>query len=512
MEQTQPNESAAGLSALLQAARAYREKREAIRSQERAEAFEPVEKKLEAPSGWTQELVAEFLAFYDEQDAVLVAKGFHRTSRWWRGEIERFLTSGRKRWVIRVGRQGGKSSTLTRLYVAFARWKRWRESLDTLPEIPLLSQSIEKAAQRLYTIKAILDALGEPYEPRGNRVFLERARMEFKVVAATANAVGMTALGLFCDEVSRWPAGSEAAHPAKVVVGSASPAMVTQPLAFTVLASTPYGELDYHAELYDEGDNDDQVTSYAPTWVATDGFVTEAQTHERERDPVEWSINYLAVPQASLTSAFDKAQVGLAFKRTPKGRRGTIGWVACDPSSAMRDGYAYACGWATADGEVVVSEVFEWSPAETPPIEDICEVLKSKALEVGAGYVFGDHYEQKGMFDGLAKIGVAYQKFAWTLPSKENAFSLLRRKLREGRFCVLAEDPKLKHEMERCPAEIQKKTGRTRYETTGLDRLSCLVTLAHAVAEGYYRVSDGATIDWAMFEEMQAAAPGVFPG
>lgn len=494
------------------AARAYREKREAVRALERAEAFQVVEAKPESPSGWTPELVAEFLKFYDEQDALLAARGFHRTSGWWRHEIERFLLSRKKRWVIRVGRQGGKSSTLTRLYVAFARWRRWRESLDTLPEIPLLSQSIEKAAQRLYTIKAILDALGEKYEPRGNRVYLEAAKMEFKVVAATANAVGMTALGLFCDEVSRWPSGTEAAHPAKAVVGSASPAMITQPLAFTVLASTPYGELDYHAELYDEGETEEQTTSYAPTWVATDGFVTEAMTHERERDPVEWSINYLAVPQASLTSAFDKVQVGLAFKRAPAGRRGQIGWVACDPSSAMRDGFAFACGWATSEGEIVVAEVHEWTPAETPPIEDICSTLKQKLEEYGAAYVFGDHYEQKGMLDGLAKIGVAYQKFAWTLPSKENAFALLRRKLREMRLCVVTDAPRLKHEMERCPAEIQKKTGKVRYETTGLDRLSCLVTLAHAVGEGYYRVSDGGSIDWDMFEQMQRESPGFFPG
>ena len=72
-------------------------------------------------SGW----VTEFLARYDALDATLVLAGFPPTSPWWRSRIARFLTSGRSRWVLRVGRRGGKSSTLSRLLVAWMLWGPW---------------------------------------------------------------------------------------------------------------------------------------------------------------------------------------------------------------------------------------------------------------------------------------------------------------------------------------------------------------------------------------------------
>ena len=60
------------------------------------------------------------LARFDALDRALVAAGFPPTSPWWRRELERFLRSGRRRWVIRAGRRAGKSSTLCRLAVAVA--------------------------------------------------------------------------------------------------------------------------------------------------------------------------------------------------------------------------------------------------------------------------------------------------------------------------------------------------------------------------------------------------------
>ena len=69
--------------------------------------------------------VAQFLAHFDAMDADLVVRGFPPTSPWWRSRIERFLRSGKKRWVLRVGRRGGKSSTLSRLLTAWILWGPW---------------------------------------------------------------------------------------------------------------------------------------------------------------------------------------------------------------------------------------------------------------------------------------------------------------------------------------------------------------------------------------------------
>src|SRR5690349_11903298 len=59
-----------------------------------------------------------FLAHFYAQEDRLLAKGFHRIPPWWRQELERFVRSGHRRWVVRSGRRGGKSTMLCRLSAA----------------------------------------------------------------------------------------------------------------------------------------------------------------------------------------------------------------------------------------------------------------------------------------------------------------------------------------------------------------------------------------------------------
>jgi hypothetical protein len=49
-----------------------------------------------------------------------MAKGWPALSAWWMETLTRFVTSRRRQLVCRVGRRGGKSSTLCRFAVAFA--------------------------------------------------------------------------------------------------------------------------------------------------------------------------------------------------------------------------------------------------------------------------------------------------------------------------------------------------------------------------------------------------------
>lgn len=52
-------------------------------------------------------------------DRALVAKGWHALSPWWVDTFAGFLSSGCKQLVLRVGRRGGKSSSLARFAVVF---------------------------------------------------------------------------------------------------------------------------------------------------------------------------------------------------------------------------------------------------------------------------------------------------------------------------------------------------------------------------------------------------------
>ena len=57
------------------------------------------------------------LPHLDALDRLLVAKGFPEISAWWREALTRFYNSGARQFVGRIGRRGGKSSTLCRVAV-----------------------------------------------------------------------------------------------------------------------------------------------------------------------------------------------------------------------------------------------------------------------------------------------------------------------------------------------------------------------------------------------------------
>src|SRR5262245_62080077 len=142
-----------------------------------------------------------FLARYDALDRALVTAGFPATSPWWRAQLERFMHSGRRRWVLRVGRRGGKSSTLCRLAVAVALWGGWHVPPGDVAVIPFGSVDRDEAAARLRTIAAILHALGVAFDERGDEIELRDRRLVFRVVTCSVRGtVGFTSVAVFADE------------------------------------------------------------------------------------------------------------------------------------------------------------------------------------------------------------------------------------------------------------------------------------------------------------------------
>jgi hypothetical protein len=125
-----------------------------------------------------------FLARYDAMDRALVAAGFPPTSPWWREQLARFLGSSRRRWILRVGRRGGKSSTLCRVAVAVALWGGWSVPPGDLAVIPFVSVDRDEAGARLRTIADILLALGVAFDERGDEIELRGRRLVFRVVTS----------------------------------------------------------------------------------------------------------------------------------------------------------------------------------------------------------------------------------------------------------------------------------------------------------------------------------------
>jgi len=141
--------------------------------------------------------VDDVLRGYDEIEERLVAAGFPPTSPWWRATIERWYrgtdnAGGVRQLVARVGRRGGKSSTLSRLAVAEALYGHHDVPPGDLGFVAVISTDRKEAARRLRTIKSILDALRIEYEPVPDTpmaIYVVDTRIGFSVFTASVAGV-----------------------------------------------------------------------------------------------------------------------------------------------------------------------------------------------------------------------------------------------------------------------------------------------------------------------------------
>lgn len=433
--------------------------------------------------------MVDLFAAYQGLDAELVAAGFPATSPWWLEQLQRCLTARRRRWVIRVGRRGGKSSTLCRLAMLVALFGEWSVPKGDTAVIAIVSVKTDEAAARLRTIKAMLVALGLRFDERGSEIELRGERpVLFKVFPCNVDSVGFTSVLVIGDEVARWESRDTGANPAREVVGSLGPTMATQPSAFMVLSSSPWSTDDFHAECFDQGDTEHQTVSFAPTWVANP-TISEADTRELEPDDRVWQREYAAEPGETVSQALDQADLAGCFGRQARGER-TRGFLAIDASSLRGDAFAWIAGRETDQSELDVCEAdgFEGKDLRRVSMADVVAKVSARAKAWGTTTIYGDQREEAGLKSLFAEHNVHLEVIPWTEGSKDAAFQALRRLMREQRLC-LPEHRALKRELGSVKARLLP-SGRTHYATNGLDYASALVTIAHRVAENRMCVGD----------------------
>ena len=280
-----------------------------------------------------------------------------------------------------------------------------------------------------------------------------------------------------------------AANPAAEVMGSLRPTMATQDLAFEVCSSSPWSETDYHAELFDLGDDAHQCVSFAPTWVANPS-ISEARTHELEPDERVWAREYAAIPGGTVSAALDPADITAAFHN--KFVATGPGFIATDASSLRKDGFAWIAGRSNLRG-LSIGEVVELGPAELKgkTFEDVVASVSGRAQAWGTRTIFGDQRERAGLEALFSQKYLTFMSYAWSEASKEAAFSLLRQLLRDRKLAICP-NPGLYKEMTGCQMHLMP-SGRVKYVTNGLDRLSALVTLCHAINDHKISVSSVGT-------------------
>jgi len=420
-----------------------------------------------------------------EYDSTLCPLGHRALSSAWREVLRRWLVeSGKLTLTLRKGRRIGASTIIApRLIAAWVEVVAPRICLPPgeIVVVGLVSVRRGEATNRIAQISSVLAARKLPHNVKYDRIELIGAPVEIRVITRNwKTAVGENIGLLWCDEVSRWESDDSSANPANEVIGSLRPALATlqlQGLALMTLVSSPWSDDDYHAQQYDRGETTDQCTAFLPTWIGRDD-ITELQTRWLEPDERIWRREYAAMPGNVLSQALDTDDVIAAFGMVvPAGdlRR----WCCIDASSLRGDAFAWMVGHE-ARGGLVVDQMggFSDQSMRDLTLDTVVEEVSMACRARGITRVWGDQREEAGLYALFLQRKIAFESFAWTNPSKHEAFTYLRRFLRDRRL-QLPEHPQLRTQMRTCKARLMS-SGVVVYETNGLDYLSTLVTLMHA--------------------------------
>lgn len=395
----------------------------------------------------------EILARYAEVDAKLVAAGFPRTSPWWRQTIERWYRSGKRQLTARVGRRGGKSSSLSRLGVVEALYGKHVVPPGDTGVVAIISTRREEAAERIGTVKAILDVLGVRYRPWGEYgVKLVGRRVGFRVYTASiAGVSGFTGIFVICDEVSKWKDSETGVNPATEVLASVRPTMATQREARIVLSSSPMGMLDAHYDAFEEGETALQITAYAPTWVANPS-VTEADCEVLEPDPVKRAREYEAIPQAANDhSLISEALIERARRHPPMcwdepPRPGHYYVATMDPAT-RRHAWTLVVATRGLDGVRRVVLAREWRPSPGVPLRPKSVLAEVQALI--APYGLRTVWTDQAAIDHLRDLmpeGMTLLELVWTQAEITKACEHLL-KLAQAEVLELHPDPTVKSDL-----------------------------------------------------------------
>ncbi len=442
------------------------------------------------------------LSHLDACERALAARGFPAMSPWWREQLTAFYQGGQRQLVLRVGRRGGKSSTLCRVAVLEALYGDHRIPPGDVGVVAIVSTRREEASARIRTIAAILDALRVRHRPADSGIELTDRPIAFRVFPCTIAAVsGFTAILVVADELAKWRDSETGVNPATEVLAALRPTMATMPGARIILSSSPLGPDDAHALAYAAGDTDWQMVAHAPTWLANP-TISEEQTRSLEPDDRVWRREYLAIPQVGVSAAFEPEDVDAMFVRRNADLRGDwsryvyvldlsgftnrdrptvarVGWgrPTADEIPELREPALDAAGreiphayHALGEGERgpiwAIRHGLEWRTRPVLCFDQIgCFDHASSADEVastvayqaerhgGIVRVIADQYASHAWRAHFEQFGLEFVSLPFTQPNKQRAVAQLRRLMRD-RMIAIPPDGSPTHALEAMRGEL----------------------------------------------------------
>jgi hypothetical protein len=384
----------------------------------------------------------ELLRRFIQLDRALQARGFPATDPWWHETIARWYHSGVLQLVGRVGRGGGKSSTMCRLAVCEALYGGHRINPGDTGVVTIVSAGKRDANERLTTIREILEALGwtpgRRGQPLGPREFIETAeeiqlparRIAFRVFAASVRAVsGFTSIFILLDEVAKWRDERTGISPATEVYASVKATRRARRKKIALISS-PLGLVDLHADLFALGDTQDQIAVHAPTWIANTS-VTEAECRAQEANALIFDREYRAIPQAEdELSVYTSPQVERATRKTPldlppDSRHRYIATI--DPATS---GNAWtliiACLSDLNVRRVVLAR--EWRGSSKRPLVpgQVFREIKELITPYDVRFLYSDQFSAQALREIAAQHSVNLVIEPWTAAIKTEAYETMR--------------------------------------------------------------------------------------
>lgn len=248
----------------------------------------------------------------------LDAAGWVPMSEWWSKRLARFYYGNwiaremlrdakrqRRRCIWRVGRRGGKSTSICRVAVHECIYGEHDVPPGDTGVYPIISAERPQTKDRLTTIKAICDVLGVEGKPYAEAFEFGGIRRAIRCFTASiTSVVSFTAIGGMCDEEAIWRDTDTGANPAEAVIKALTPTIATMRNAVIHHVSAPWAEEDEHYKMFEQGNTAAQLAFEAPTWVANDGFISEEETHILEPDEPSHARAYGAIPMKSDAAKF----------------------------------------------------------------------------------------------------------------------------------------------------------------------------------------------------------------
>ncbi len=440
--------------------------------------------------------------------ARLHSKGFHRISPWWTETLGNFWASGKRQLVLRVGRRGGKSTTLCLVAVLEALFGEHQIPGGDVGVVAIVSVNKDEAGSRLRTICWILDRLGVRYTRVLNSVELDDKPIIFKTFAATTTAVvGFTSIVVIADEAALWRSEDTAANPAEVVLGALLPTTASVPTAHVYISSSALSTVDHHYELFERGDTEYQMVAEATTWESNP-TITQEFTRSLEPNLRSWRRHYANIPSSSVAGCFDEDQIERAFNDTVQGVPNPV--LVIDASSGRKDSFTWGVvGWNK--NILRVEQLCSVEGGSGLTAEQIVGHIAQTSREHGLYRVFGDQREAFALASLFSSQGMSFTELCWTAQSKPAAIERLRTMFKDGQISIETSAKKMKKELMQFEERINAN-GAFTYGARGNghdDFVSILITAAMADLEGLMPGSVLAEkIDWEALELLQGNNTG----